>query len=68
MDEFDAGGEADLARAAIAAQLGGGEGENGAQALAAGGDDVAGKLRDERHAAVHAPQDQRVDLLEVVGD
>ena len=63
MDEFDRGGERDVARAAIAAEPRGGEGEHRAQPLAAGGDDMAGELRDQRDRAVHPLEDKRVDAF-----
>ncbi len=68
MDEFDGGGERDravAAVAAVAAQPRGGHGQHRAQTLAAGRDDVAGELRDQRHRAVHARHDQRVDAIEI---
>ena len=67
VDELDAGGE--LARAAlagIAAQPRRGEREQRAQPLAAGGDDVRGELRDQRHRAVHAGDDGAVAGLQIV--
>src|SRR5215207_8179143 len=38
------------------------------QPLAAGRDDMPGQLRDQRHRAVHALDDQRVDPVEIVGN
>src|SRR6185437_7886745 len=54
VDELDGGGEGDRAVAAIAAEPRRRPGEHRPQSLAAGGDDVAGELRDERHRALHA--------------
>ncbi len=46
--ELDRGGELDMAVALIAGELAGGERQHRAQALAAGGDEVVGHLRDHR--------------------
>ena len=51
--------------ALVAAQAGGGEGQHRPQPLAAGRDNVPGQLRDQRHRAVHPPDDQRVDPTQV---
>ena len=74
VDEFHAGGEVDGAGTAavcearlVAAQAGAGECQDGAQALAAGGDQVSGELRDERHLALHVGDDDAVAGGEVVG-
>ena len=60
VDELDRGGERDVAVAAIAAHPGAGERQHRPQPLAAAGDDVAGELRDQRHRALHAFDDQRL--------
>ena len=65
MDELDAGREFDMAVAAIAAQPRRGQGQHRPQPLAAGGDDMAGKLRDQRHRAVHALDDGAVHQGEI---
>ncbi len=58
VDELDAGGQLHMAVAAeIAAQPGGGEGQQRAQALAAGRHDMRGELGDQRHGAGHARHD-----------
>ena len=53
MDKFDAGGESGVALAFIAAQPRRAQGQHRPQALAAGGDDMAGKLRYQQHLALH---------------
>jgi len=68
MDEFDAGGELDVALAGIAAQAGGGQGQHRAQAFASGGDNVAGKLGNERNVAVHAADNGVVDQPKIIAD
>ena len=68
VDELDAGSEVGVARAGVAAQPGGGERQQRAQPLAAGGDDVRGKLRDERDGAVHARHDRPVADREIALD
>ena len=60
VDELDRGGEGDVALAAIAAQPRAGQGQHRPQPLAAAGDDMAGELRDQRHRALHALDDQRL--------
>ncbi len=65
VDEFDRGGERDMAVAAIAAQPGAAQGQHRPQPLAAAGDDMTGELRDQPDRAVHAIDDQPVDLFEV---
>ena len=60
VDELDGGGERDVALAAIAAEPGAAEGQHRPQPLAAGRDDMAGELRDQRHRAVHALDDHRL--------
>ncbi len=52
----------------VAAQPGGGQGEQRAQPLAAGGDDVRGKLRDERDGAVHPRHDRAVADRDILLD
>ena len=66
VDEFDRGGEGDVAIAAIAAEARCGEGQHRPQPLAAGGDDMAGELRDQRDRAAHALEDERIDALHIV--
>ncbi len=68
VDEFHAGGQTDVTLAAVAAQFGGGQGQHRAQALAAGGDDMSGQLRDQRDRAVHAFDDVAVDQRQIVVD
>ena len=66
MDELDAGGELHVPVAGVAAQPRRGEREQRAQPLAAGGDDVCRKLRDQLHLAVHAGDDGAVAGLQIV--
>ena len=69
VDELDAGGEHHMpssdALPGIAAQPRRGEREQRTQPLAAGGDDVRGQLRDQRHRAVHACHYGAVARLEI---
>ena len=58
MDEFDAGGQMHVARPGIAAHPRRSEREQGSKPLPAGGDDMGGKLWDQRYWAVH-PGDNR---------
>ena len=60
VDELDAGGQAWVAGARVAAQARGGQRQQRAQPLAAGGDDMRGKLWDERDRAVHVHDDGAV--------
>ena len=62
MNELDRGGEADMALAAIAAHAGRQQRQDRPHALAAGLRQVLGQLRDQRHLALHALDDQTVDL------
>jgi hypothetical protein len=64
--ELHAGRQADVATALVAAHPRAGEGQQRAQALAAGRDDVAGQLRDQRHGRLHVRADHLVDRLQVV--
>ncbi len=57
-----------MAVAAIAAQLGGGEGEHGAQALAARIDEMPGKLGDQLDIGSRAVEDDAVDMGHVLLD
>ena len=57
-----------MARARIAAQPGRGESQHRAQALAARRDEMIGKLRDQRCAALQIVEDDPVDGLEVLSD
>jgi hypothetical protein len=66
VDEFHRARQSDLAVASIAAQLGRAQQQHGPQPLAAGGNDVARQLRDQRDRAVHFPEDQRIDPCQVV--
>ena len=68
MDELHRRRQLHMLDAAIAQQLGGGQRHHRAHALATGGDDMAGKLRDQRHRAGHALDDQPVHLLHIGGD
>ncbi len=68
VDELDAGGEARVPGPRVAAQLGGGQGQQRAQPFAAGGDDVRGELRDERDPAVHPRHDRAVAGRNIVLD
>ena len=59
VDELDRRRQRDVTLAAIAAQPRRREGQHRPQPLAAGGDDVAGQLRDERDRALHTLEDER---------
>ena len=63
VDKFNAGGEFYLPHALIAAEFGGGEGEQRAQTLAAGGDEVGGELRYKGNRAVHPGNNRPVGGL-----
>src|SRR6185437_2459682 len=70
MNEFDGGGERDMARhrpvaAAIAAEPRRRQGQHRPQPLAARRDDVPGKLRDEGDGAMHALEDEGIDGAEI---
>ena len=67
VDEFDAGGEGDMAPAGISAHAGRYQGQQGSEPFAPGDHDVAGQLRYQRHRAVHAPDDEFIDRFQVVG-
>ena len=66
VDEFDCSGERDVPASSIAAQPGAAEGEHRPQPLAAARYDIAGELRDQRHRALHALDDQLVDPLQLI--
>ena len=68
MNELDAGGEVDMPLPGIAAEPGRGQRQQRPQPLAAGGDDVAGELRNQRHLAAHAADDDLIHLGQVAGD
>ena len=57
-----------MTAAAIAAEPRRGQRQHRAEPLAAGGDEVAGELRDQRHRALHALEDEGVDLPQVLAD
>src|SRR5208282_1217057 len=65
--EFDAGGEFMMTLALIAAQFGGGQSKNRPQPLAARRDEMACQLRDKRHVAFHALDDELVDGSHIGG-
>ena len=62
VDELDARGQPEMVLARVAAEPGGREGQHRAQPFAAGRDDVAGELRDERDRTVHPFDDEGVYL------
>lgn len=66
MNELDGAGQADMAVALVAAELGRAEQQHGPEPLSAGRDDMARELRDERDGTVHLLEDEGVDLGEVV--
>ena len=69
MDELDAGGELDVrASPRVAAQPRRRQRQQRPQPLAAGGDDMRGELRDQRHRAVHPGDDGAVAGLQVGAD
>jgi hypothetical protein len=68
MDEFDGCGERDMPCPAISAEPGATECQHWAQALSTARDDVPGELRDQRHRALHAVDDQPIDVFEVASD
>src|SRR5260221_9300018 len=66
MDELDGGRQGDVTLAgAVTAEAGRRQGQHRAKPLAAGGDDVAGELRDERDGALHALEDEGIDAGKV---
>ena len=68
VDEFDGRGERDVPAAAVSAEPGAAQGQHRAQPLSAARDDMAGELRDQRHRALHAIDDQPVDAFEVASE
>ena len=68
VNELDRRGQLDMAVAAIAAGMGGGEGEHGPQALAAGFDQMPRQVGDQLHGRAHALEDELVAGLHVGGD
>ncbi len=66
VNEFDAGGQALMPVALVAAEPGRGQGHHRPDALAAGGHNVTGQLRDQRHRAVHRANDELVHVLQVL--
>ena len=65
VDEFDAGGEVDMPMALIGAHAGSGQGEQRADALATGSDEMGGQLRNQFHIAVHVGDDGAVAFLQI---
>jgi hypothetical protein len=61
VDELDGGRQLQAVVVIRARQTRGGDGQQRPQALAAGGDQVLGQGRDDRHVALHALGDQPVD-------
>jgi hypothetical protein len=69
MDEFDAGRQRAVAlAAAVAAEFRRGQGQHRPQPLAAGRDNMAGQLRDQRHRTLHLLDDPTIDGGHVVFD
>ena len=68
VDELDRGGELVVAGAAIIEQAGAGQGQHRPHPLAAAGDEMAGKLRDQGDVALHPIEDDGVDMVEVGRD
>ena len=68
VDELDRGGELVVARAGIIEQPGAGQGQHRPHPLAAAGDQVAGELGDQGDVALHAIEDDGVDMVEVGRD
>ncbi len=68
MHELHSRRELDVTVPAVAGELGHREGEDGAQALAAGGDQMIGYFRNQRHLRSRAREDRRIDALHVLGD
>ena len=65
MNELDGRGERDVPCPAVSAEPGATECEHRTQALPTARDDMPGELRNQRHRALHAIDDQPVDMLEV---
>ena len=68
MHEFDAGGELQMAVALVAAHAGGGEDKHGAQAFAAGGDEMVRHLGDGRDIRAGALDDQLIGAFKIGAD
>ena len=68
VDELDRRGEPDRLVAGMAAQAGRGQGQHGAQTLAARGHDIGGELRDKGDRALHPVDDRLVHRPHVVAD
>ena len=68
MDELDRGGELVVARARVAEQRAAGERQHRPHALAAAGDQMPGKLGDQRDLALHPLEDDGVDAVHVGRD
>jgi hypothetical protein len=66
--ELHGGGDADVARTRVVAQLGGGDGQHRAQPLAAGIDQVMGELGDHLDLGHGLVEDDAVDAVHVLGD
>ena len=68
VDELDRGGELVVARSGVAEQARAGERQHRPHALSAAGNQVAGKLGDQRDLALHPLEDDGVDAVHVGGD
>ena len=68
VDELDRRGELVVARSGVAEQACAGERQHRPHALAAAGDQVAGKLGDQRDLALHPLEDDGIDAVHVGRD
>ena len=68
VDEFHRRGEPVVARARIIEQPRAGQSQHRPHPLAAAGDQVAGELGDQGDVALHAIEDDRVDMVEIGRD
>ena len=68
VDELHRGGELVMARALIIEQTRAGQRQHRPHPLAAAGDQVPGKLGDQRHLALHAIEDHGIHMIEIGGD
>ena len=68
MYELDAGGEVNVAGTVVIAELGSGKRQHGPDSFSAGGDKVAGKLRDQRNTALHFLENDLINAFQVTPD
>jgi hypothetical protein len=66
MNKLNTGSKAFVALAVIAAHSGRRQSHHRAKAFATSGNEITGKLRNERNRAIHQVDDQRINVFDVI--